>query len=66
MHYNHYVSLALPLVLYYNLARPLGMHYNHYVSPLVKMFITGRAHYCQYIIIRFKISILSTISLLIK
>ena len=44
------MSLARSLGLYYNLARPLGLHHNHYMSlsvhgHLVKMLITGRAHY---------------------
>ena len=38
------VSIARPLVLYYNFARLFGVHYNHFVSPyghgqLVKMLI---------------------------
>ena len=62
LQYNHHVSLARPLSLYYNLTRPLGLHYNHYVSQsvrpsgcgqLVKMIITGRARYCQLIITEF-------------
>ena len=65
LHLNYYVSFARPLGLYFNLARPLGLHYNHYVRPsvrgqLVKMLITGRAHYCQLILmLKHKIVILA-------
>ena len=53
------VSLAWPLELYYNLVRHLGQHYTQFVRPfilpyrglLVKMLITGRAHYCQLIVV---------------
>ena len=56
LHHNHYVSLARPLGLYYNIARPLDLHYNHYVSLSVrlwsvrKMLITVYAHYCHLIV----------------
>ena len=36
LHFNHYVSLALSLDMYYNLLRPLGLYYNHLVNPSVR------------------------------
>ena len=36
LHYNLYVSLALPLSVHNNLARSFGLHYNHYVSLSVR------------------------------
>ena len=35
LHYDHYVSLARPFNMYYNLARPWCLHFYHYVSPSV-------------------------------
>ena len=50
LHYNLYVSLALPLSMRNNLARSFGLHFNHNMSLSVrpssvsKMLITFEQH----------------------